>query len=78
MILSAEKRRAAVAASVHMPEQQSDASIGEHAVRLYRLLRGADNIPSFEEARDKLGLTDEVMRQVVRHLSAALDKPATS
>ena len=59
--------------SVCMPEQQSDATIGELAVKLYRLIRdGGDDIPSFEEARDELGLTDEMMDQVVRHLRAVL------
>ena len=31
-----------------------------------------DEIPSFEAARDELRLTDELMHQVVRHLSAVL------
>ncbi len=55
-----------------MPEQQSELSVEEHAVRLYRLLRDTDPLPSYEEAREQLGLSDELMYEVVDHLSAVL------
>lgn len=48
-------------------------NITDDAIRLYRLLRDSKHHLTFEEARDRLGLSDEEMRQVVELLNEALE-----
>lgn len=50
-----------------------DMDLADNVIRLYRLLVASKRPIGFEEARDRLGLSDDEMRRVAHVLSEALE-----
>lgn len=50
-------------------------ALTQNTIKLYRLLMNSESYPlSFEETRDRLGLTNEEMRQAVDLLNEVFDE----
>ena len=55
--------------------EMTEPALAQNTIKLYRLLMASESYPlSFEQARDRLSLTNEEMRQAVDLLNEVFDE----